>query len=110
MSDATIQHVTTADNVSLTVHRIGDPTGVPVLLAPGTFTNWSFWLGTRGTGFARELAARGFEAWVIDFRGHGFSQFRAGKAEKLLSALAAEVNDQLTMATLMALFGAAPRA
>jgi oxygen-independent coproporphyrinogen-3 oxidase len=74
MSDATIQHVTTADNVSLTVHRLGDPAGVPVLLAPGTFTNWSFWLGTRGTGFARELVARGFETVTVDFRGHGSSQ------------------------------------
>ena len=74
MQQAAVQRITTADNVSIAVHRLGDPAGTPVILAPGTFSNWSFWLGTRGTGFAREIAARGFEAWVMDFRGHGFSQ------------------------------------
>lgn len=62
------------DDVAITVHRVGDTDGTPVILAPGTFSNWSFWLGTRGTGFARELAGRGFEAWVVDLRGHGRSQ------------------------------------
>ncbi|MGH7448716.1 MAG: alpha/beta fold hydrolase [Longimicrobiales bacterium] len=71
---ASIHQVTTEDNVALTVHRLGDAGGSPIILAPGTFSNWSFWLGTRGTGFARELASRGFEAWVMDFRGHGRSQ------------------------------------
>ncbi|HEX2166362.1 MAG TPA: alpha/beta fold hydrolase, partial [Longimicrobiales bacterium] len=71
---ATIQRVTTEDDVAITVHRIGDRAGVPVVLAPGTFSNWSFWLGTRGTGFARYLAGPGFEAWVVDLRGHGSSQ------------------------------------
>lgn len=64
----------TEDDVAIAVHRLGDPAGIPVILAPGTFSNWSFWLGTRGTGFARYLAARGFEAWVVDLRGHGSSQ------------------------------------
>lgn len=72
-----LQRITTADNVSIAVHRLGDPAAVPVILAPGTFSNWSFWLGTRGTGFAREIAARGFEAWIVDFRGHGQSQRQA---------------------------------
>jgi predicted alpha/beta hydrolase len=71
---AAIQRIRTEDGVALAVHRLGDPAGVPVILAPGTFSNWSFWLGTRGTGFARELARRGFEAWVVDLRGHGSSQ------------------------------------
>jgi pimeloyl-ACP methyl ester carboxylesterase len=70
----TVSHLTAGDGVSLAVHRLGPPDGVPVLLAPGTFSNWSFWLGTRGTGFARLLADAGFEAWVLDFRGHGASQ------------------------------------
>lgn len=69
--------ITTRDGVSLAVHRVGPPAGQPVLLAPGTFSNWSFWLGTRGTGFARLLAEAGFEAWVLDFRGHGASQRQA---------------------------------
>ncbi|MBR9990105.1 MAG: alpha/beta fold hydrolase [Gemmatimonadetes bacterium] len=71
---ATVQRIRTADGVAIAVHRLGDRSGIPVILAPGTFSNWSFWLGTRGTGFAREVAARGFEAWVVDFRGHGESQ------------------------------------
>jgi pimeloyl-ACP methyl ester carboxylesterase len=69
-----VRYLTTADGVDIAVHVIGDPAGPPVILAPGTFSNSSFWLGTRGTGFARYLADRGFEAWVIDFRGHGLSQ------------------------------------
>jgi predicted alpha/beta hydrolase len=47
---------------------------VPVILAAGTFSNWSFWLGTRTTGFARMLVRSGFEACILDFRGHGASQ------------------------------------
>jgi diacylglycerol kinase (ATP) len=54
-----IQHITADDGVSLALHRIGPATGTPVILAAGTFSNWSFWLGTRGTGFARLLAAEG---------------------------------------------------
>jgi predicted alpha/beta hydrolase len=73
-AEATVERVTTADGVSIAVHRLGDRDATPIILAPGTFSNWSFWLGTRGTGFAREAAARGFEAWVVDFRGHGESQ------------------------------------
>jgi predicted alpha/beta hydrolase len=72
-----IQYITADDGVSLAVHRVGDPDGYPVLLVPGTFSNWSFWLGTRGTGFARLLGHAGFDAWVLDFRGHGASQHPA---------------------------------
>jgi predicted alpha/beta hydrolase len=69
-----VQRVATADGVSLALHRVGDARGTPVLLAPGTFSNRTFWLGTRGTGFARTLAKHGFESCVLDFRGHGDSQ------------------------------------
>ena len=71
---ASLQRIITQDDVAITVHRLGERTGTPVILAPGTFSNWSFWLGTQGTGFARHLAAHGFEAWVVDLRGHGSSQ------------------------------------
>jgi predicted alpha/beta hydrolase len=71
---ARIHRITTTDGVALAVHRLGPTDGVPVLLVPGTFSNWSFWLGTRGTGFARLIAHAGYEAWVLDFRGHGASQ------------------------------------
>jgi pimeloyl-ACP methyl ester carboxylesterase len=71
---ATIERITASDEVSLALHRLGPRDGVPVILTHGTFSNWSFWLGTRGTGFARALADHGFEACVLDFRGHGASQ------------------------------------
>jgi predicted alpha/beta hydrolase len=67
------QRITTADGLQLAVHRIGPPDGIPILLAPGTFSNSRFWLGTRGVGFARTLVEHGYEAWVLDFRGHGDS-------------------------------------
>ena len=60
--------------MSIALHRLGKRNGIPVLLVPGTFSNHSFWLGTRGTGFARELVAAGYEACVVDPRGHGKSQ------------------------------------
>jgi predicted alpha/beta hydrolase len=69
-----VQRVATTDGVSLALHRVGDPGGTPVLLAAGTFSNRSFWLGTRGTGFARTLLDHGFESCVLEFRGHGDSQ------------------------------------
>ena len=66
--------IVTDDGVTLVAHCLGDPTGMPVVLVPGTFSNHTFWLGTRGTGFARALAAAGYEAWALDPRGHGESQ------------------------------------
>jgi pimeloyl-ACP methyl ester carboxylesterase len=68
-----IDRVRTADGVTIALHRIGDAHGIPVLLVPGTFSNHTFWLGTRGIGFARALAEAGFEAWALDPRGHGHS-------------------------------------
>ena len=66
--------IRTDDGVTLVAHRVGEPGAMPVVLVPGTFSNHTFWLGTRGTGFARALAAAGYEAWVLDPRGHGESQ------------------------------------
>ncbi len=66
--------IITEDGVHLAAHCLGDPGATPVLLVPGTFSNHTFWLGTRGTGFARALANAGYEAWVLDPRGHGDSQ------------------------------------
>jgi predicted alpha/beta hydrolase len=77
VNTAVIERVTAVDGVSLALHRIGPRDGTPVILASGTFSNWSFWLGTRDTGFARRLADEGFEACVLDFRGHGASQRQA---------------------------------
>src|SRR5690606_21645865 len=53
------------DGVRLALHRTGPRNGTPVVLIPGTFSNHTFWLGTRGTGFARDLAQHGCEAWAL---------------------------------------------
>ena len=66
-------HLLTRDGVRIALHRLGDPAAPRVLLVPGTFSNSSFWYGTRGTGFARYLAESGFETWSLDPRGHGAS-------------------------------------
>ncbi|MEX2281590.1 MAG: alpha/beta fold hydrolase [Gemmatimonadota bacterium] len=60
--------------MSVALHRLGSRTAIPVLLVPGTFSNHTFWLGTRGIGFARALVEDGFEACALDPRGHGESQ------------------------------------
>ena len=70
---AAVVHVVADDGVRLAVRRLGPVGGTPVVLVPGTFSNHTFWLGTRGTGFARELAAHGFDTWSLDPRGHGDS-------------------------------------
>lgn len=71
---ARLEFLHAADGVRLAVHRMGPAGATPVVLLPGTFSNHTFWIGTRGTGFARALAAAGFEAWALDPRGHGASQ------------------------------------
>src|SRR5687767_14954956 len=74
MSQPTSEHHVTPDGVRIALHRLGPRNGFPSLLVPGTFSNHSFWFGTRGTGFARDLAAAGYEACAVDTRGHGQSQ------------------------------------
>jgi pimeloyl-ACP methyl ester carboxylesterase len=64
----------TPDGVRIALHTLGHPDHPPVLLVPGTFSNHTFWLGTRGVGFARTLADAGYYACVLDPRGHGDSQ------------------------------------
>ena len=69
--------VRAADGVRLALHRIAPAAphrGPPVLLVPGSFSMRSFWLGTRGQGFARVLAAAGFDTWILELRGHGESE------------------------------------
>ncbi|HEY0673468.1 MAG TPA: alpha/beta fold hydrolase [Longimicrobiales bacterium] len=68
-----IDYLVTADGARIALHRVGNPGHPRVLLIPGTFSNHTFWLGTRGVGFARTLADAGYEACVLDPRGHGLS-------------------------------------
>ncbi|HUP88001.1 MAG TPA: alpha/beta fold hydrolase [Longimicrobiales bacterium] len=71
---ATIRKISTDDNVSIALHCVGNSEHPPVLLIPGTFSNHTFWLGTKGIGFARTLAEQGYYACVLDPRGHGHSE------------------------------------
>lgn len=78
---ARLIHLRASDGVRLSLHAVGPADGTPVLLVSGTFSNHSFWLGTRGTGFARYLAANGCRAVALDPRGHGDSQ-RPGPGDR----------------------------
>ncbi len=69
-----MQELVTPDDTRIAIHRLGSPAATPVLLVPGTFSNHTFWFGTRGIGFARDLVTRGYEAVALDPRGHGSSQ------------------------------------
>jgi len=73
------ENILAADGTSLALYRVGPPGAQPVLLMPGTFSNHTFWLGTRGHGFAWELGEAGFEAVVLDPRGHGGSERPQGQ-------------------------------
>jgi pimeloyl-ACP methyl ester carboxylesterase len=72
-SEVRVEFLRTPDDTRIALHRLGDAHDTPVLLIPGTFSNHTFWLGTRGVGFARTLSDAGFEACVLDPRGHGLS-------------------------------------
>lgn len=63
--------VLTADGVELSLTRVVSPDrpGDPVLLTHGTFSN-----ATICARLADYLAARGFDCWILELRGHGASQ------------------------------------
>jgi len=69
-------HTHTSDGLRIALHRVaagGPRFATPVVLVPGTFSTRTFWLGTRGHGFGRYLAAAGFDCWIAEMRGHGSS-------------------------------------
>lgn len=72
-------NVIAADGTRLALYRVGEPGRPVVLLMPGTFSNHTFWLGTKGRGMAWALAESGFEAVVLDPRGHGGSDRPPGR-------------------------------
>jgi pimeloyl-ACP methyl ester carboxylesterase len=69
-----------ADGTKLVGHRFGKGT-TAVILGHQSGGDLCEWLP-----YARRLASRGYFVFAIDFRGHGFSQFRTGKAENRLAA------------------------
>ncbi len=74
--EAPVLIVQAADAVSLALYRA--TTGLarrrpPLVLVHGTFSNRTFFLGARERGLGRSLAARGWDAWVPELRGHGRS-------------------------------------
>jgi predicted alpha/beta hydrolase len=73
LSEGRLYRVPAADGVSIALHRLTPDRacGEPVLLAPGTFSMRSLWLGTRGHGLGRTLADAGFDTWILEARGHG---------------------------------------
>jgi predicted alpha/beta hydrolase len=66
--------LTADDGTRLLAYRVLEGPGAPVVLVPGAFCNRTFWMGTRGRGFALALAERGFDPWVLEPRGHGASE------------------------------------
>lgn len=75
MSDIARMHVRipVADGLSLAAERLGTPSSrPPVLLLHGGGQTRHSWGGA-----AEALAARGYEAWLLDLRGHGDSDWAA---------------------------------
>jgi alpha-beta hydrolase superfamily lysophospholipase len=79
--ESRVEFLRTPDDTRIALHRLGTPTLGRVMLIPGTFSNHTFWLGTRGVGFARTLSDAGYEACVLDPRGHGMSNRPAPKQQ-----------------------------
>ena len=55
------------------IRRFGDPNHVPVLLLHGSVEDGRVFYSRKGKGLAPYLAINGFEVFVPDFRGHGYS-------------------------------------
>lgn len=83
---ATTHHVTTRDQVDIALFRYrldGGPMGPrPILLCPGFSENHLAFDLVPYASMARFLAARGIEAWIIDFRGRGESGVPPGTTDR----------------------------
>ncbi|HEY9558532.1 MAG TPA: alpha/beta hydrolase [Acidimicrobiales bacterium] len=71
LSGSEVRPVRTAAGLTVVLERFGGLSeGPPVLLLHGGGQTRHSWSGTAG-----QLAARGYEAWTMDLRGHGDSQW-----------------------------------
>lgn len=62
--------VTTADGVAVNLHhRAGD--GPPVLIVHGISSNHRCWDFSEDRSLAQSLVDAGYDAWMLDLRGHG---------------------------------------
>ncbi len=73
-----LHRIKTRDAVEIVLTRIppsdpGNQHGTPVLLVHGNFSNRGFWISPKGIGLAPFLSCQGFDAWVVELRGHGLS-------------------------------------
>ena len=76
---ASVEFARTLDGWDLALHHYpGTPAGIdalpPVILCPGYACNHVFMDFNERYSLARFLARRGFDAWVLDLRGHGYSE------------------------------------
>lgn len=75
-----LHHLRLAGGASLALRRFGgEGGGIPALLLHGAIENGRIFYSLSGKGLAPYLAARGFEVFVADFRGHGESRPRIGR-------------------------------
>jgi len=45
----------------------------PVLLVHGNFSHRGFWISPKGIGLGPFLSQQGYDAWIVELRGHGLS-------------------------------------
>lgn len=65
--------VKTADGATIALRRYAAP-GPPVLLVHGISSNHRTWDLSEDRSLARTLQAQGFDAWLLDLRGHGLAE------------------------------------
>ncbi len=73
---AVVEFARTADDWDLALHHYAGPRveAPPVVLCPGYACNRYFLDYDDRYSLARFLARRGFDAWVLELRGHGYSE------------------------------------
>lgn len=65
--------------VEVAVTRLGkvgeDYKGQPIILVHGSFSNRSFWMSPKRSRLGDFLLDRGYDVWMMEHRGHGFSPY-----------------------------------